>query len=255
MSTAPTFLSFPVPSSTDPADMATPTWRLSSLPCTIFSLISHHLHLRELLVWSTTNRLIRGIVCADLQPSTAPSRIAVAADCWRFIPTVQLRWGKKTPHLGEKDGVVSFELDGAIMPSVTANIKAALDDSLTITSQAQPTIADAFVSVRLSPDMFDSTCLPPAPPLPAEPFIPFPLIPSLAAMIRSLRFVRRMEYTQTEDCHRVLLSILTVLPSFPRLLHLALHYQVIPPSQLRSMNLQRAVQRDTPGARIGFDVA
>ena len=204
------------------ADLPLTETSLSSLPSNLIPLIAHHLQLRHLLLWSSTNRFFRSVICPEVRHSTPPSRHPLTADCWRFVPGVEVRWGKTTPHWGRnQEDVVSLELDGCILPAVTLDIQTALKVPA---SPALPTIAEEFAGKSLSPALFDTSLLPPAPALPSEPL--HPMIPSLAAVVRSLRFVRRLLYTQSEENVRVLLTVLTVLPSFPLLHHFALRYEV-----------------------------
>ena len=196
-----------------------------SLPLTLIPLICHYLPLRQLLVWSTVNRHVRSIVCCDLPPSTVcPS--SSAGNCWRFVSNVRLGWGVVITELDNDIPQASLKLDGAVLHGVTADIRAALTDDR-VSQQPQPTIAEAFASVSLSPPLYDSSVLDylhPTPPPPSPPHVPFPLIPPLAALLRSLRFVRRLEWKKSLDAAglRVLLTVLSVLPSFPLLHHLAL---------------------------------
>ena len=209
-----------------PTDLPTScTPYLSALPSNLIPLICHYLQLRQLLLWSSTDRHFRSLVCPDVPPSPAPARIAFAADCWRFIPAVQVRWGMKLPHWRNVDNVVAFEVDGAVLSSVTADVKAQLKAP---PSRPQPTIADDFAGRSLSLEQPSHYHLPSTPPLSKDSVVLYPLIPSLAAVVRSLRFVRRLEVGQSAEEMRVFLTVLTVLPSFPLLHHFTLRYEVSP---------------------------
>ena len=201
-----------------------------SLPSSLVPLICHYLPLRQLLVWSTVNRLIRSVVCREPQPASQSTAVSVsggacssasaAGDCWLCVPAVALRWNDKSRVSPETVG--SLEVDGEALRSVTENIRKALRAGAT-----WYTIADTFAGVSLSPpvDGTDPGHPPPAQRQPSPAHTRYSLIPPLAALMRSLRYVRRVEYhTQpAPGSTAVLLTVLTVLPSFPQLRHLSLH--------------------------------
>ena len=213
---------------------------VSSLLASLFTvvpLICHYLPLRELLVWSTVNRLVRNNMCPGQSSSAAVAESsAPSGECWRFVPSVHLRWGAGT--LGwDRSGPIWLEVNGVKQNLVTVHIQSVLS-SVEEPSQRQPTIAEAFTDVSLSAPLYDSSrldYLPSAPPLPSPPHIPYPLVSPLAAVLRSLRFMRRVElYVDMGSAAssdgssvdgaslRVLLTVLTLLPSFPLLHHFAL---------------------------------
>ena len=201
-----------------------PAW---PLPSALLPLVCHFLQLRQLLVCSTVSRSIRAALCPDRRSASAPhagsAAASVAAECWRCVPCVQLRWGKKNPHVHDNEQQVALQLGDVELASLTADVKAALSGPRAIPpSQRQPTIVDAFAGVSLLPhDGHGLTQLSPAT---VRPDVLYPLIPSLASMLRSLRFIRRLQYTHSTDDPSVLLTVLTVLPSFSSLHHLSLDY-------------------------------
>ena len=194
---------------------------LSLLPRSLLPLICHYLPLRPLLLLSTVNRHTRGVLCPATTPppgATPPVSLAVAADCWRSADTVRLLWGAKINPRGEPYQA-ALKVNGVAQHSLGSSIHASLASPA---HQPQPTIAEAFEHVSLSPPVWNnSACAPPIAPQP----IPYPLIPPLAALMHSLRFARRLELSMAiEEANlRVLLTILTVLPSFPLLHHFELH--------------------------------
>ena len=207
--------------------------RWSSFPSALVPLICHCLSLRQLLVWSTVNRRIRSVVYTATHPQHSAADVAtsmsLSAECWRFVSGAKLRWGGELDRFTGMDGPPSLELNGSILHSVTASIKVDLTPVSALASQLQqpePTIADVFADRWLSAPLYDSSAydwLPPAPSLPSPRF-PYPLISPLATMVRSLRMARRVEFSTTlEKANiRVLLTALTVLPSFSLLHHLTL---------------------------------
>ena len=199
-----------------------PAW---PLPSALLPLVCHFLQLRQLLVCSTVSRSIRAVLCPDHRAAAAHARPAAAAvaECWRYVPAVQLRWGNKNPYLLGSEQQATLQLDGAKLASVTAEVAAALSGPLVMsTSQQLPTIADAFAGVSLSHPSLTSQL----PLASSHADTPYPLIPSLASMLRSLRFIRRLQYTHSTDDPSVLLTVLTVLPSFPSLHHLVLQNEI-----------------------------
>ena len=159
-----------------------------------------------------------------------PRRLSrLPGECWRFVPCVRLEW---TPPMCDNYGGVQWPftlwLDGAPLHGLTDAISTTREAAL-VSKQPQPAIAEAFAAVSLSPPSHDTSGHvdhghpPPVPPLPSPRHVTIPLLPPLAAMLRSVRYVRRVEYSSCGRDVSSLLTVLTVLPSFPLLSHFALH--------------------------------
>ena len=214
--------------SSSPTTLHTPVLSFSALPSTLIPLICHYLPLRQLLVWSTVSRFVRSVVYPVSQSPAHPTQTAnsTAGECWRHVASVRLWWGPETSRGQPGHGLASLAVNGAILPPLTATLDAALKAELR-SKQPKNTIAEAFANASLSPPRYDTSLLDrhrTAPPLPVPPHIPYPLIPPLAAIVRSLRFIRRVEYSTGMDdtSGSALLTVLTVLPSFPLLSHFSL---------------------------------
>ena len=201
---------------------------LSSIPASLLSLICQHLPLRSLLVLSTVDRRTRGVLCPERRRSGFPVSLAVSADCWRYASTARVEWAVKWNRSAGQWGPATLELNESVLHSATASIHAALAEAFTAGASAwqqpQPTIAEAFAGIHLSTPVFDISRY--TPPASQPPSVPYPLIPPLTAMLRSLRFVRRLELSMAlvDSNLRVLLTILTALPTFPLLHSLTLRH-------------------------------
>ena len=202
----------------------------ASLHADLIPRVCHYLQLRELVLFAATSWRHRRTICR-------PRPAAGAADCWLYVSTVRLRWGKKRPHWDVPGDVAGLELNGRRLESVnaallrdmssaafTADLDAchAFAMALAPTSeQLQQTEAAAEQPVGAAGSLFN-TLLSSSPSPLSLLGSPSPLLPSLAAFLRSIRHAQRVEYEQPAHSLPVLLTVLTALPSFPCLRHLGL---------------------------------
>ena len=173
--------------------------RQRDLPDVHIAPVCHFLHLRELVLFAATSSRHRRLINTNTHSqSQSTSSRAAAVDCWLFVPCVRLRWGvglsnslrvsyDSSGNIEEDVRLPSLQLNGTVMPAMTADI------------------------VR------DIISTPP----PAQQ-----LLPSLAAFLRSIRHVKRFQLEQWEPNRQpsfgLLFTVLAVLPSFPCLQQLTL---------------------------------